>query len=83
MEEKINKIYKCDCYAEAVEIEKEDDQIYMCFWSLGLKQNNKPTLKHRLWLAWRAFNNNLFTDECILNLETAKNLGNDLIKLSS
>lgn len=80
---KISKIYKCSCYAEAIEIEREDDFVSICFWEIGVNKNNKPSLKHRIWIAWKALTGTLYTDECMLDLETASILGKDLQEIAA
>jgi hypothetical protein len=80
----IKKIYACDCWSEAVEIEKnEEGNIEMCFWQCGLHPHN-TSFKEKLRKAWYILtHNNFWSDECILTKETARQLGEDLIELSN
>jgi hypothetical protein len=82
--EKITKVYKCKCWSEAVEIQKnEEDDIEMCFWQVGLGPNKPPSFREKLRWIWYILTHNTFwSDECILDKETAKSLGEDLISLS-
>jgi hypothetical protein len=81
--EKISKIFKCSCYAEAISLEKEDeDFISMCFWQIGLNYYPK-SFKQKLRWIWQIIKKGSpWTDECLLDKETAKALGEELINLS-
>jgi hypothetical protein len=82
---KISKIYKCECSAEALELCTFDNKdIEICFWNRGVIRttNNAPTLKHRLWLCWQLITKGtLYSDEIILDKETAETFAKDIIEL--
>lgn len=82
--EKITKIYKCNCWSEAVEIQKnEEGDIEMCFWQYGLSLSKHSSFKEKLrWIWYILTHNSFWSDECILDKKTAKALGEDLISLS-
>jgi hypothetical protein len=75
----INKVYKCDCYSEALEIshDKENKLIELCMWENG--NPRKRGFFHRLRFALKAFfRDEYYTDEMILDYNTANKLAIDL-----
>jgi hypothetical protein len=78
-----SKIYKCDCYAEAIEIQKnEENSIELCMWQLGLRPNNFSLKEKFRWIWYILTHDKFWADECILSKETARQLGKDLIELT-
>jgi hypothetical protein len=76
---KTAKIFKCECYAHAVEVSVEDEGIELCMWTIG----HDPTcdsFKERIRRAWHELTGKReWTDECILSPETAGELAKELL----
>jgi hypothetical protein len=81
----IKKIYACSCWSEALEIQKEEDEdlISICMWQLGLRNQPRSFTERLRWI-WKIITKgDYWSDECMLDLPTAKALGEDLIRLST
>jgi hypothetical protein len=73
------KFVKCQCWAHAVEVATDDNEISMCFWSIGHDPDHRKSLKERIRWAWHdLIGKPVWTDECCLTPESARQLANYL-----
>jgi hypothetical protein len=79
---KVNKIFKCSCWSEAIEVEKEDNLISICMWQLGLRNKPRGFFEKLRWVWHIIIHGDYWTDECMLDKDTSKALGEELIRLS-
>ena len=75
MEENNELFIKCDCYAEAIQIQhwKEDQSFYFSFWDYGRSKVSWMPWKKRLTLIWKIIRGkDLYADMVILDYEKSK-----------
>jgi len=80
----MNKIFKCDCGCGEVEIAewKDSDGEVICIEFLKRCRAGR-SIKQRLKMIWRLLRwGYYYDDDIVLAKETARELGNELIKLS-
>jgi hypothetical protein len=80
-----SKFYECDCGAEAIGLSYNvtDKQIYLAFFQQSFYNLNALTFKERIRSIWQIITKGtVWTDNVILNYNTAKEFGEDLIQLS-
>ena len=79
-----NKFYECECKTEGIMIGKTDDYtVHLAIFRNSFYGLESKSWRLRLRAIWDILvHGTLWTDNIILNLDTAKELGKDLIKQS-
>lgn len=80
-----NEIYLCSCQGEGISVDRFDEnEIYMAFWKQGLASNFPLSFKQRLRWIWQILiKGEVWNDEVVLTDETARELGEHLLKITS
>lgn len=82
------KFYQCDCGTEGIATSHEYEEdglpiMDLAFFNVGFNASKKLSIKDKLRWIWHILiKGEVWTDMVILNKETAKELGEDLITWS-
>lgn len=76
------KVFLCKCNGEGIAIENEDEGINFSFWQRGFYSKQPVGIKERIRWAWHILTTGTFwTDEVILDYDTAQELSNEIERL--
>lgn len=78
---------KCSCHAEAVEVsqflDKDDNEISMCFWEMGKGETGGYSWGHKLRLIWKVIaKGHPYNDSIILGEGEARQLAEILVRFA-
>lgn len=83
MENKSEIFVKCDCHAEAIEIQhwEEEESFYFSFWDYGRSQIGRLPWSKRVGMIWKILRGkDLYADMVILDHAKAKEVANFINK---